>query len=77
MSMKALLDRYSGSKYLRTDLACPSLTQSKDGKPIYVAYFGPFPADTDACAARSRGPNGTYVKRLSTSLAPDHTVACG
>ena len=75
-SMDAVLDRYSGSSYLRTDQTCPSLTQSSNGQPIYVVYFGPFTVDTDACQARSRGPNGAYVRRLSNDLTPQHTVNC-
>jgi serine/threonine-protein kinase len=76
-AMDAVLDRYSGSYYLRTDQSCPSLTQSKDGEPIYVVYFGPFVLDTDACAARAQGPAGSYVRQLSSELSPDHSVRCG
>lgn len=76
-AMDAVLDRYSGSNYLRTDQSCPSLTQSKDGEPIYVVFFGPFVLDTDACSARAQGPDGAYVRRLSTELSPDHSVRCG
>lgn len=75
-SMEAVLDQYSGSSYLRTDQTCPSLTQSSNGQPIYVVYLGPFSVDTDACQARSRGPNGAYVRRLSNDLTPQHTVNC-
>lgn len=71
-----VLDRYTGSSYLRTDQTCPSLTPSIDGEPIYVVYLGPFPLDADACRARSQGPSGSYVRRLSTDLDPSHSVAC-
>lgn len=71
-----VLESYPGSSYLRTDQTCPSLTPDIDGKPIYVVYLGPFAVDTDACAARSRGPDGAYARRLSTDLGPDHSVAC-
>jgi serine/threonine-protein kinase len=74
--LDAFLDRYPGSNYLRTDLTCPSLTQSKDGQPIYVAYLGPFVLDSDACAARAKGPSGSYVRRLSNDLTPAHGVTC-
>ena len=50
---------------------------SKDGEPIYVVYLGPFPVDADACRARSQGPSGAYVRRLSNDLAPSHSVTCG
>lgn len=72
----AVLDRYPGSSYLRTDQTCPSLTQSSDGQPIYVIFLGPFAFDTDACAARAEGPDGAYARRLSDDVGPDHTVNC-
>jgi hypothetical protein len=75
-SMDSVLDQYAGSSYLRTDQTCPSLTQSSNGQPIYVVYLGPFAIDTDACQARSRGPNGSYVRRLSNDLTPQHSVDC-
>lgn len=71
-----VLDQYDGSSYLRTDLTCPSLTQSVEGEPVYVVYFGPFNRDSQACAARDDGPEGAYVRRLSRDLDPTHTVAC-
>ena len=76
-ALGAVLDRYSGSSYLRTDQTCSSLTPTKDGEPIYVVYLGPFPVDADACQARSQGPSGAYVRRLSNDLAPSHSVTCG
>jgi cytoskeletal protein RodZ len=74
--IEAVLDDYPGSSYLRTDLTCPSLNPSVDGQPIYVVYFGPFNTAGEACAARSRGPDGAYPRQLSNELAPDHGVAC-
>lgn len=74
-SIGAVIDQYD-AEYLRTDQTCPSLTQSSDGKPIYVVYLGPFGSDSAACQARARGPQGSYVRRLSTTLGPDHFVAC-
>jgi hypothetical protein len=74
-SIGAVLEQYD-AEYLRTDQTCPSLTQSSDGKPIYVVYLGPFGSDTAACQARSQGPQGSYVRRLSSTLGPDHFVAC-
>lgn len=75
-SLDAVLDRYAGSNYLRTDQTCPSLTPAIDGEPVYVVYLGPYPADTDACRARSQGPSGSYVRRLSNDLTPSHSVTC-
>lgn len=74
-SIEALLEEYD-AEYLRTDQTCPSLTQSSGGKPIYVVYLGPFGADQAACQARSQGPQGSYVRRLSNTLSPDHFVSC-
>ena len=71
-----LLEQYPGSNYLRTDQTCPSLTQDKDGEPIYVVYFGPFVTASDACAARAQASEGSYVRRLSETLPPTHSVSC-
>lgn len=73
----AVIAKYPGSNYLRTDQTCPSLTQSVNGEPIYVVYLGPFAVDSDACAARSQGPQGAYARQLSNELGPDHSVKCG
>jgi len=75
-SLASVLDTYPGSNYLRTDQACPSLSQSQNGQPIYVVFLGPFAVDSDACTARSEGPDGAYARRLSSELAPDHFVEC-
>ncbi len=75
-SVAAMLKKYPGANYLRTDQSCPSLTQSVNGEPVYVVYFGPFVRDTDACAARAQGPEGAYARQLSSDVGPDHTVAC-
>ena len=72
-----VLDGYPGSNYLRTDQTCPSLTQDIDGEPIYVVFFGPFAFATDACTARAQGTEGSYARRLTTEVGPDHGVACG
>ena len=75
-SLDSVLDRYAGSSYLRTDQTCPSLTPAVDGEPIYVIYLGPYGVDADACRARSQGPSGAYVRRLSNDLDPSHSVTC-
>lgn len=76
-SVAAVLGSFPGSNYLRTDQTCPSLNPSVGGEPIYVVYFGPFDDDDAACDARSQGTSGSYVRVLSTSLGPDHSVTCG
>jgi serine/threonine-protein kinase len=75
-SVASVLEQYPGSNYLRTDQTCPSLTPAVDGEPVYVIFFGPFAFDSDACAARAEGPAGSYARRLSSDLGPDHSVAC-
>lgn len=72
----ALLDAYPGSEYLRTDQTCSSLRPDVDGAPIYVVYLGPFAFASDACAARTQGPEGAYAKQLSNSVPPDTVVSC-
>ncbi len=75
-SIASVLGGFPGSNYLRTDQTCPSLNPSVGGEPIYVVYFGPFEGEADACAARSRGTSGSYVRVLSNALGPDHSVSC-
>jgi serine/threonine-protein kinase len=74
--MDAVLDSYSGSNYLRTDVTCSSLNPSAEGQPIYVVYFGPFVSDLEACAKRADGPDDAYVRRLSNDVGADHSVSC-
>lgn len=64
--IEGLLEQYPGAAYLRTDQTCPSLSQSSQGQPIYVVYYGPFAFDSDACQARASGPPDAYAKRLTT-----------
>ena len=75
-SMEEVLDQYSGSHYLRTDVTCSSLTPSSNGQPIYVVYLGPYATDREACAARSQGPDDAYGRRLSNDVPPSHSVDC-
>lgn len=74
--VEAVLEQYPGSSYLRTDQTCPSLNPSSDGRPIYVIFLGPFAFDSDACTARSEGPEGAYARQLSDEVGPDHSVTC-
>jgi len=75
-SMDSVLDRYSGSNYLRTDITCSSLNPSANGQPLYVVYFGPSVSDIEACAKRADGPDDAYVRRLSNDVGADHSVNC-
>jgi len=75
-SMEAVLGQYSGSNYLRTDVTCSSLNPSVNGQPIYVVYLGPYGKEREACAARSQGPDDSYVRRLSNDIPPGHIVSC-
>jgi len=71
-----ILDEYPGSSYLRTDQACSSLSQSSQGQPIYVVFFGPYPMASDACAARADGPSDAYAKQLLDSGGVTGAVDC-
>lgn len=64
-SIKQVLDAYPDANYLRTDTSCASFTQSINGQPVFVVYFGPFIAATDACQARAQGTPDAYVKKLA------------
>lgn len=76
VGIQTYLDDYPTSNYLRTDQTCPSLTPALDGEPIYVVFFGPFPFASDACEARAGGTEGSYVRTLSETEPPTHTIAC-
>ena len=71
-----ILDEYPGSSYLRTDQACSSLSQSSQGQPIYVVFFGPYPMASDACAARADGTSDAYAKQLLDSGGVTGAVDC-
>lgn len=75
-SIRRVLDQYPDAKYLRTDQACESLSQSSQGQPIYVVYFGPFPEASDACAARADGPTDAYAKQLVNGQGVTGAVDC-
>ena len=74
--VKLILDSYPGSQYLCTDQTCPSLRAELEGAPIYVGFFGPFPDQDEACAARVLGPSDAYVRILSDSVPFTHVVDC-
>lgn len=75
--VRSLLDRYRGSHYLRSEGLCASLRGRNDsGDLIYAVYFGPFSSLSQACASRSDGPSGAYVKALDNSSDPSVNVPC-
>ena len=72
----SLLDLYPEARYIWTR-ACPSLRQELDsGADIYGVVYGPFETRQEACDARETGPEGAYVRRISTTDPQDHTVDC-
>ncbi|MGB3735730.1 MAG: hypothetical protein WA964_12280, partial [Ilumatobacter sp.] len=74
--VESLLDEYPGSDYIWTK-ACPSLRQEfTTGTDIYGVVFGPYATRQQACNARDRGPDGSYVRRISTTDPEDHTIRC-
>ncbi|MGV9710298.1 serine/threonine-protein kinase [Gordonia sp. NPDC003424] len=73
----ALLARYPGSSYLRTDQSCPSLRQSLDGYPIYAVYLVAGQSEADVCALRARVGGDAYGKWLDTTSSPTHQISCG
>jgi hypothetical protein len=76
-AMQDALESFPGSHYLRTDQTCPSLNApASDGSPLYRIYVGPYADVNEACAARSMGTQGSFVKRLSTTDPPAHVVTC-
>lgn len=68
----SMLAAFPGSSYLRTDASCGSLSQQRNGNPIYAVYFGPFGSGTAACGARPTG--GAYVKVLAAGTGPDEAA---
>lgn len=71
-----LLESYPGTNYIWTK-ACPSLRQEfSDGADIYGVVYGPYPTQDEACSARAFGPADAYVRRISTTDPPGHTVGC-
>jgi len=75
--VQAALDRFPGSRYLRTDLAgCSSLNQvSSIGTRIYAVYL-PIGTDVGAICAEV-GRTGGYGKWLDNSTDPAATIGCG
>lgn len=64
----ALLAKYPGSRYLRTDQSCAIMAPTTTaGDAIYQVYYGPYSNSTDACQGRYAAPGGAYVKWFDPS----------
>lgn len=75
--VQAALDATPGSRYLRTDLTCPSLNPSTaEGGPIYAVYLPAGHTTGNVCAVVAEAPEGAYGRWLSYGDAPDHTIDC-
>lgn len=77
VALGGVLNSYPESHYLRTDQTCASLTQSVNGEPVYVVYYGPYADEDTACAARADGPDDAYVRRLSDTVSAGERIDCG
>jgi hypothetical protein len=75
--VQAGLDRFPGSRYLRTDLTgCSSLNHvSSIGTKIYAVYL-PMGTDVAAICAEA-GRTGGYGKWLNNTSDPTATISCG
>lgn len=71
------LDSYPGASYLRTDQACPSLTQRSDsGNPIYAVYVPAGYSTASVCSAVNSYGGSAYGKWLDNSTAASATIDC-
>jgi hypothetical protein len=71
------LDEFPNSSYLRTDQACPSLTQATAaGDPIYAVYRVAGPNAASVCAAVASAGGSAYGKWLDNSTPPEARVDC-
>ena len=69
------LDKFPGSRYLRTDQACSSLYQSSDdGNPIYAVYRPAGSTSATLCAAVAAAGGDAYGKWLDNSTDPSQHV---
>lgn len=73
--VERLLKSNPGAKYLRTDRACSSLVQDREGSPIYAVFQGPFSSKSSACSASAR-VDGATVKQLIDSGEPLSEEQC-
>lgn len=75
--VQAALDATPGSRYLRTDQTCPSLTpRTPEGDPIYAVYLPAGHTTGSVCSVVASAPEGSYGRWLSYGDSPDHTIDC-
>lgn len=71
------LNEFPNSSYLRTDQACPSLTQATAaGDPIYAVYRVAGPNTASVCAGVAAAGGNAYGKWLDNSTPPEARVDC-
>ena len=71
------LNEFPNSSYLRTDQACPSLTQATAaGDPIYAVYRVAGPNAASVCAGVAAAGGSAYGKWLDNSTPPEARVDC-
>ena len=76
--VQRLLDAHPGARYLRTDRACGSLSQTTDaGGPIYAVYLVGGSSTAAVCAVRDQIGGDAYGKWLDNATSPDQTISCG
>lgn len=73
--VQRFLTNNPGAMYLRTDRACTSLVQDRDGNPIYAVFHGPFPSRSAACSVSDQF-DGSTVKQLIDSGEPMADEQC-
>lgn len=75
--VQAALDRFPGSRYLRTDQACPSLRQrSEAGNPIYAVFTHGGRTHGELCAAVRAQGGDAYGRWLDRTSDPRDFVTC-
>ncbi len=71
------LDANPGAAYLRTDQACPSLTQATEaGDPIYAVYRIGGTTQSAVCAAVAAAGDGAYGKWLDNTGEAAAGIVC-
>lgn len=74
--VQGALNKYPGSRYLRTDHACPSLRQSLNGNPIYAVYREAGYSEDALCSAVNAAGGDAYGRWLDTWSDPTVLVGC-
>ncbi len=73
----AALSQYPGSRYLRTDMACPSLrARDENGNVIYAVYQPSGYSQAQLCADVRAAGAPAYGRWLDTTSNPSQLVTC-